>query len=207
MKTKVSLIILVFGILAVAAFATIKTNIFQKQENEKTVTAAALMTQARILPETNSEMVELVNKEQEKQIKLEKERKEKEDMINQINKSLTSTLTGKGELFVNYSLEKGVDPYLAVSIVLLETGCTWGCSTLVTQCNNVGGMHGTPSCGSGPYGRFSTLEIGIKKFIDNLADNYIKQGLRTPEQINKKYATSSTWATKVNNYMVKIKNK
>ena len=42
--------------------------------------------------------------------------------------------------------------------------------------------------------------------IRNLANNYIAKGLTTPEEINKKYAASSTWATKVNNYINEIRN-
>ena len=42
--------------------------------------------------------------------------------------------------------------------------------------------------------------------IKNLSYNYIQKGLVTPEQINTRYATSSTWAYKVNNYMSTIRN-
>mgnify|MGYP002511620479 CR=1 FL=1 len=40
--------------------------------------------------------------------------------------------------------------YLAVAIVLHETGCKWTCSKLVRECNNVGGMKGS-GCGSYGY--------------------------------------------------------
>ncbi len=120
--------------------------------------------------------------------------------------SLNSTLSGYGNTFAKYSIEYGVDPYLAVSISLLETGCTWNCSTLVKQCNNVGGMKGKGGCNGGSYATFSSLEEGIEAMISNLSRNYIQKGLITPEQINTKYAESSTWATKVNNYIEKVKN-
>ncbi len=130
-----------------------------------------------------------------------------EQLIAKINKSLTSDLEGKGELFVTYSLEKGVDPYLAVAISLHETGCKWGCSRLVKQCNNVGGQVGKPSCNGGSYRSYETLDEGIKGFIDNLARNYINMGLTTPEEINPKYAADKSWATKVNKYIEEIKTK
>ena len=114
-----------------------------------------------------------------------------DELSDKLNRSLKSKLSGTGNLFAKYSLEKGVDPYLAVAIVLHETGCNWNCSTLVTSCNNVGGMKGSPSCGNGSYKAFATLEEGIKAYIDNLYNNYYAYGLNTPELINPKYAALS----------------
>lgn len=128
-----------------------------------------------------------------------------DELSNKLDRSLKSTLSGTGNLFAKYSLEKGVDPYLAVAIALHETGCNWNCSTLVTSCNNVGGMKGSPSCGNGSYKAFATLEEGIKAYIDNLYNNYYAYGLNTPELINPKYAASTTWASKVNWYIEVIK--
>lgn len=128
------------------------------------------------------------------------------DVSGQLNRSLKSTLAGQGELIASYSLERGVDPYLATAIMLHETGCNWNCSTLVTSCNNVGGMKGSPSCGNGSYKAFATLEDGIKAFIDNLANNYYAYGLTTPELMNSRYAESTVWASKVNTYINQIKS-
>ena len=124
------------------------------------------------------------------------------ELTETINKSLNSTIAGKGELIASYSLEKGVDPYMATGIILLETGCKWGCSRLVRECNNVGGQKGS---GCGSYSRFNSLDEGIKAFINNLDRNYISKGLTTPEQINPKYAEDRTWAKKVNKYIEEIK--
>lgn len=126
-----------------------------------------------------------------------------QELGSKLNKVLGSSLDGYGDVFAKYSIEYGVDPYLATAITLLETGCKWGCSTLVKQCNNVGGMKGS---GCGSYQAFDTLEDGIESMIRNLANNYIAKGLTTPEEMNKKYAASSTWATKVNNYINEIRN-
>lgn len=129
-----------------------------------------------------------------------------ESLSAKLNRSLKSTLSGYGEKFAHLSINYGVDPYVAVAIVLLETGCNSGvCSALTSQCNNVGGMKGSPSCGGGSYRRFSSLDEGIEAFIKNLSKNYYKKGLTTVEQIGKKYAESNTWSTKVNNYILKIK--
>lgn len=128
-----------------------------------------------------------------------------EELSAKLDRSLNSTLSGKGSLFANYALELGIDPYLSVAIVLHETGCKWDCSQLVKQCNNVGGQIGSPSCGTTGYKAYSTIDEGIKGFMDNLYYNYYAQGLTTPETINTKYASSNTWATKINNYIAMIK--
>lgn len=123
-----------------------------------------------------------------------------------LNKSLGSTIAGKGSLYASYSLQKGVDPYVAVAITLQETGCKWNCSKLVKKCNNVGGMKGSPGC-NGSYKRFNTIDEGIKAYIDNLANNYYSKGLNTVEKINTKYASSKTWSSKINRYVNEIKSK
>ena len=129
------------------------------------------------------------------------------ELTEKLNRSLKSTIAGKGDIFASYSLERGVDPYLAVSIMLLETGCNWSCSSLMRRCNNVGGQKGSPSCDGGSYKSYPSLDEGIKGFIDNIADNYYAYGLTTPEAMNKKYAASNMWAIKVNNYISSIKAK
>lgn len=126
-------------------------------------------------------------------------------LSDKLNRSLNSTIAGKGELFATYSLGLGLDPYLAVAIVLHETGCTWECSVLVKQCNNVGGQKGSPGCGGGSYQTFNTLDEGITKFMDNLFYNYYNVGLTTPEAINIRYAESKAWAERINSYIEKIK--
>ena len=126
------------------------------------------------------------------------------ELTEKLNRSLKSTIAGKGDIFASYSLERGVDPYLAVSIMLLETGCNWSCSSLMRRCNNVGGQKGSPSCDGGSYKSYPSLDEGIKGFIDNIADNYYAYGLTTPEAMNKKYAASNI---KVNNYISSVKAK
>lgn len=129
-----------------------------------------------------------------------------EQLSEKLNKSLYSTLSGYGSTFARLSLQYNMDPYLVVAISLQETGCKWGCSYLVKNCNNIGGMKGEPSCG-GSYRSFETLELGIQKYIENLYYNYYMVGLTTPETMNSKYAESTTWAEYVNEYIEEIKAK
>lgn len=126
------------------------------------------------------------------------------ELAEKLNRSLKSTLAGTGMSFAKYSVDMGIDPYLAVAIVLHETGCNYKCSAQVNQCYNVGGMKGGPSCNGTSYKKFNSLDEGIYSFMYNLKTNYYDKGLTTPEQMNKKYAASKTWATKIHNYINKI---
>lgn len=127
-----------------------------------------------------------------------------EELTNKLERSLNDDLSGYGKFIANYTLEKGVDPYLATAIMLHETGCTWGCSNLVKSCNNVGGMKGS---GCGQYGYFNSLEEGITKFIDNIYNNYYAYGLTNANLMGNKYAEDPGWANKVNGHIEKIKNR
>lgn len=132
-----------------------------------------------------------------------------DELAEKLERSLKGTLDGTGYLFASRTTELGVDPYMAVAIVLLETGCDFDCSALVNQCYNVGGMRGTPGigCWGGDYMRFNSLNDGINSFIDNLYYNYVAMGLTTPETINPKYAESTEWAGLVNHYINVIKSR
>ena len=178
----------------------------------KTTTTSSTSTTTSI-PTTEKLLEEqeeiLVNKEENV---VESDEKILDDMTlieltDKLNKSLNSTLTNTGHYFANYYVKTGLDPYLAVAIVLHETGCKWTCSKLVRECNNIGGMKGKPSCNGGSYKKFDTLESGINGYLDMLYNNYYSKGLNTPELINPKYAASTTWSEKINNYILEIKSK
>jgi len=126
-----------------------------------------------------------------------------EELTAKLNNILSSNLSGMGEYYAKYSIELGVDPYLAVAISMHETGCTWGCSYLARVCNNIGGQKGS---GCGDYQAYATLEDGIYGFILNIKRNYVDYGLLTAEQMNSKYAEDPLWSSKVNKYIEKIKN-
>jgi len=126
-----------------------------------------------------------------------------EELTVKLNNILSSNLTGTGEYYAKYSIELGVDPYLAVAISMHETGCRWNCSYLARVCNNVGGQKGT---GCGSYKAYDTLEEGIYGFILNIKNKYVDYGLLTAEEMNPKYAEDPMWSSKVNKYIEKIKN-
>ncbi len=160
---------------------------------------------------------EIQRQKEEEQRRIEEEARRQEELnkivyndltlqqlSDKLNRTLNSTISGRGEQFARLSVEYGVDPYLAVSIVMLETGCKWDCSNLLKTCNNVGGMKGAGGCGGGQYAAFPTLDEGIEAFMSNLNRNYIAYGLTTPETIGPKYAASQTWAAQVRSYMNQI---
>ena len=97
-----------------------------------------------------------------------------DELVEKLNRTLSSDLTNMGYAYATYSLELGVDPYLAVAISMHETGCTWNCSYLLKACN--------------------------------IKNKYVDYGLYTAEEMNPKYAEDPMWASKVNNYIEKIRN-
>lgn len=122
------------------------------------------------------------------------------ELSTKLDNVLNSDLNGYGEIIASRALDTGVDPVVATSIILLETGCKWSCSSLVKYNNNVGGMRSNKG-----YMKYSSLDEGINAFINNLANNYYAKGLNTPELINKKYATNPEWYKKVYYYVDLIK--
>ena len=123
-----------------------------------------------------------------------------EELGLKIDNVLNSTLEGYGTTIASLALDKGVDPVVAASIILVETGCKWTCSSLVRNANNVGGMKAS----GGRYATFATLADGLEAFINNLSKNYYAKGLTTPEEINTKYATNPNWHNDVYYYVEAI---
>lgn len=162
----------------------------------------------------SDDLVETLVKEEkiEEEKEVEKEEPERvvvydnmtmEELTAKLNSILSSDLAGMGNIYAKYAIELGVDPYLAVAISMHETGCTWQCSYLAKECNNIGGQKGT---GCGEYQAYPSLEEGIYGFILNIKNKYVDYGLLTAEDMNPKYAEDPLWASKVNKYIEKIKN-
>lgn len=129
-----------------------------------------------------------------------------EELAAKLDKNLgNGYIAGKGYLIASKCIEKGVDPYIAVAIMLHETGCKSNCSKLVRYCNNVGGQKGSPGCNGGQYKAFATLDEGIIGFIDNLYRNYYARGLTTIDTIASRYAESSAWTAKIHSYVNSIR--
>lgn len=118
-----------------------------------------------------------------------------------LDRSLKSSLTGKGSVYAKYSIEYGVDPYLAVAISLHETGCNWSCSNLVKTKNNVGGLFGKGGALS-----FSTLDEGIRYYISYIKTNYVAKGKTKSIEMTGYAANTKTWSDKVERYYTKVKN-
>ena len=160
--------------------------------------------EARQREEERKRLEEEERKRQEELSKIVYDGLTLEELSNKLNRSLNSTISGKGELFARLSVDYGVNPYLAVAIVMHETGCKWECSNLLKTCNNVGGMKGAGGCGGGEYASFPSLDEGIEAYMSNLNRNYFSYGLTTPEAMGPKYAASTTWAAQVRSYMNQI---
>ena len=129
-----------------------------------------------------------------------------DELAEKLNRNLGSGyIAGKGYLIASQCIEKGVDPYVAVAIMLHETGCSYNCSSLVRTCNNVGWQKGSPGCNGGSYKAYATLDDGIIGFINNLQKNYYSQGLTTIDSIAPKYAASSAWKKKKKSYVEQIR--
>ena len=129
-----------------------------------------------------------------------------DELAAKLNRNLgNGYIAGKGYMIASQCIEKGVDPYVAVAIMLHETGCKYNCSTLVRTCNNVGGQKGSPGCNGESYKAFATLDDGIIGFINNLQRNYYAKGLNTIEKIAPKYAASSAWPAKIRGYVNQIR--
>ena len=130
-----------------------------------------------------------------------------EELGEKLNRNLGNDyIAGKGPLIAQLCLETGVDPYIAVAIILHETGCGTKCSNLARYCNNVGGQKGSPGCNGGTFKKFDTLDEGIAGFITNLQKNYFAVGRTTVETIAPKYCEGNDWANKINYFVKKIKN-
>ena len=171
-------------------------------KKNKIVIADTLMDPATINEEMVSDEIITMPEIKEEKI-IVYENMTYEELVDKLNRTLSSDLTDMGYAYATYSLELGVDPYLAVAISMHETGCTWNCSYLLKACNNVGGQKGE---GCGEYKAYDTLEEGIYGFISNIKNKYVDYGLYTAEEMNPKYAEDPMWASKVNNYIEKIRN-
>lgn len=129
-----------------------------------------------------------------------------EELAIKLDRNLgTDIVAGKGALIASECVNKGVDPYVAVAILLHETGCKHSCSRLARTCNNFGGQKGAPGCNGGAYKAYNSIDEGLVGFIDNLYRNYYSRGLNTVESIGPRYAESNTWVSKINSYVSQVR--
>ena len=130
-----------------------------------------------------------------------------DELAEKLNRNLgNDIIAGKGKLIATECINKGVDPYVATSIILHETGCKTRCSNLARNCYNFGGQKGKPSCNGGSFKRFDSIDEGLVGMINNLYKNYYAMGLNTVELIAPKYCEGNTWAGKINWFVNSIRN-
>ena len=130
-----------------------------------------------------------------------------EELAEKLNRHLGSdTVAGKGDIIAAECINKGVDPYITVAIILHETGCGSHCSNLARYCYNFGGQKGSPSCNGGAFKQYDTIDEGLVGMIDNLSRNYFALGLNTPETIGPKYCEGDEWPSKITWFVNKIRN-
>ena len=125
-----------------------------------------------------------------------------EELTAKLNRSLGGILKGHGDVIASYSLEKGVDPYIAAAIMIHETGN--GTSRIANSCYNFGGQKGY---GCGAYKKYNSVDEGLRGIIDNLYKNYYAYGLKTVESIGSKYAESKAWPSTIHKWINSIKAK
>jgi hypothetical protein len=111
-----------------------------------------------------------------------------------------SPLEGHAEKFVDEADKNGLDYRLLPAIAMQESNL---CKKVPTGADN--------NCwGFGIYGkkrtRFDTYNDGIRIVSQTIANNYVAQGLETPEQIMTKYTPGSngSWAEGVTYFMDRI---
>lgn len=143
--------------------------------------------------ETDTMVIEEVPSEPEKAPVKKLIIKPKEIVISKLN----VTATGSRGLVQKYAAQYEIDWKLVEAIVLHETGNRT--SYAYKNKHNSCGMMGKKGLLS-----FSSEELGVEACVKNLKNRYISQGLTTPELINTKYASSKTWATKINYYYNKL---
>lgn len=130
-----------------------------------------------------------------------------EELSEKLNRHLgNDIIAGKGQLIAAECINRGVDPIVATSIILHETGCGSNCSNLARYCYNFGGQKGSPGCNGGAFKQFDSIDEGLVGMISNLQRNYYAMGLDTVEKIAPKYCEGNTWAGKINWFVNKIRN-
>ena len=107
------------------------------------------------------------------------------DIIEQNNKINNLDKTDPKVLIKMACDRYDLDYRLAISIARLETANFT--SDIYVQNNNVGGMR----VREGQWNSYNSLIQGVNDFVICLKDNYINQGLTTPELIQPKYCPTS----------------
>lgn len=113
-----------------------------------------------------------------------------------------SPLVPYANLIVSLSDNNGVDPFLVIAIAQQESNLG---RRVIANCFNAWGWAQTST-----YTRcFSSWDQGIRDYIQEFSQNYIKIGLTTPEEIMSKYNPTSpegAWANGVSQFLQDLEN-
>lgn len=173
----------------------IETTTAQETKEEETTTAFKKEQEQVVEAEPSNNTIDVVSSAMEPTY----DGQTLSEIAAKLNSHFKGSLANMGELLASLCIEKGMDPYLLAAISVHETGN--GLSSAALYKYNYGGI----MC-SGSLCSYSSPEEGITKFVDVVYYGYFSKGLVTAEQMNPKYATSTTWVTQVNNHYNKLKN-
>lgn len=139
-----------------------------------------------------SESPQLGNEEFTKVMAMEEEIEEKSKDEIDISKETELTIEER----IKQACKKyDIDSDIPLAISILETG--WWSSDAYIYGNNPGGM----SINEVPI-IYDSIDDGVDAFVSNLACNYFRIGLDTPEEIGSKYCPiDSEWSSKVSAIM------
>lgn len=122
--------------------------------------------------------------------------------ISDLEKISIKKLKGTEKLYWQYCNIYKVNPALLMAISRQETG---GDSQRLTQDNNFGGIKGKGNAGSrNNHAKFSCQEEGVRAHVSLIARLYVGKGLKTIEQIQKKYIPDydggANWRTMIHKF-------
>lgn len=120
-------------------------------------------------------------------------------LIENYLKKYKSPLAAKAKIFVDKADQYQIDWRLLPAISVIESS---GGVRIPYGSYNAWGW-GIPT-GKGSGITFKSWDEAIETISKALKEKYIDKGLDTPEKMNRKYAASKTWGTKVRSAMTKI---
>ncbi len=105
-------------------------------------------------------------------------------------------LENQGDTFYNLGLRYDIDPAFAVAVAMHESG--YGTSDKARNQNNFFGLT-LPGGETAGFRTYSTPEEGIEDFYSRIKNNYIPDGLDTPEEIASRYVATGrdAWVNNV----------
>ncbi len=126
----------------------------------------------------------------------------KDAIVSKINKYLAKTeLKDIGNGTFVSAVTNDVNPYMLAAMVLVNTECNNECTVIMKSCNNVSYLRGEPGCFGGSYKKYNSIDDSIADLASYVGTNYVKNNLKTPYDIYKKYGKNIAWAYKVDKVM------